>query len=145
MLEHIVCHHEALVHQLESREQNVFEKLELAMISMRHVAAQHAYLVFCRHYPVTVATHDFPYIRILLMRHDAGSCSEFVRKLDESVIRTHIHAAVGSKLVECQCYSTHSRSHGTLGFSTAELCCHYIVIKTGEFKQFGSHLSVERE
>ena len=107
MLKHVISHIKAFVHQLEGREEDVLEELELSMIAMRHIAAEHGDLVFRRHDPVAVTAHDLPDVRILLVRHDAGSGGEFVRELDEPVIRTHVHAAVGRKLVERQGDSSH--------------------------------------
>ena len=41
MLEHVISHSKALVHQLEGREEDVLEELELAVVAVRHVAAEH--------------------------------------------------------------------------------------------------------
>ena len=41
MLEHIICHQEAFVHKLKGREENVLEELELAVVAVRHIAAEH--------------------------------------------------------------------------------------------------------
>ena len=114
VLEHVVCHHQALMHELKGREEDVLQELELAVVAVRHVAAEHADLVLCGHDPVAVAPHDFPYVRILLMRHDARSGGKLVRELDEAVIRAHVHAAVCGELVECQCYRSHCRCYRTL-------------------------------
>ena len=115
------------------------------MVSVRHVAAEHADLRFSRHDPVAVSSHDFPYVRILLMRHDARSGCEFVRELDESVVRAHVHAAVGCEFVECQCYGAHCGSYGALGLSTAQLGCNDIIVKTSETEKVSCHLTVQRE
>ena len=68
---HEFCHEDTLVHQLQTWEENVLKKLEITVIAMRHIAAQHAYLTFRCHYPVAVSTDDFPDIGILLVRHYA--------------------------------------------------------------------------
>ena len=39
MLKHVISHIKAFVHQLEGREEDVLEELELSMIAMRHIAA----------------------------------------------------------------------------------------------------------
>ena len=108
MLKHVVSHHETFMHEFKGREQNVFQKLELPVVSMRHVAAKHAYLIFYRHDTVAVSSHYLPYVRILLVRHYAGAGGEFVRELYEAVIRAHVHAAVCCEFIDCQCNRSHS-------------------------------------
>ena len=103
----MIGHEETFVHEFEGREEDVLEKLELAMVAVGHIAAEHGDLAFCRHDSVAVSSHDLPYVGILLVRHDAGTCRELIRESDEAVVRTHVHAAVGSKLVECQRYCSH--------------------------------------
>ena len=41
MLEHIVGHIYAFVHQLKGREEDVLEELEFTVIAVRHIAAEH--------------------------------------------------------------------------------------------------------
>ena len=79
------------------------------------------------------------------MRHDARSCCEFVREFDESVIRAHVHAAVGCKLVERQCDCAHSRCDGPFRLSAAELCGDDIMVQAAESEKIRGHLAVERE
>ena len=41
MLEHIICHIEAFVHKFKGKEEYVLHELELSVVSMRHIAAEH--------------------------------------------------------------------------------------------------------
>ncbi len=107
VLQHIVCHEQTLVHQFEGREKYVLEQLEITVIPVRHVAAQQADFIFSGHYPVAIATHYLPYVRVLLMWHDAGACGKLIREFYETIIRTHIHAAVCREFVERERYGSH--------------------------------------
>ena len=114
MLEHVVCHAEAVVHEFEGREEDVLEQLKFTMVSMWHVAAEKRNLVFLRHDHIAFSSHDLPYVWVLLMRHYAGSGRELVREFYEPVIRTHVHTAVCCELVECQCDGSHCGGYCTL-------------------------------
>ena len=47
---------------------------------MGHVAAKQAYFVFAGHDTVAAGSHQFPYVRILLVRHDARTRGQAVRE-----------------------------------------------------------------
>ena len=102
------------MHELEGREEDILQELEFAVVAVRHVAAEHADLVLCCHDPVTVASHDLPYVRVLLVRHDARAGGKLVREFYEAVIRAHVHTAVCGELVESQRNRSHRRCYGTL-------------------------------
>jgi len=78
--EHVMGHGEALVHQLQFREKNVFKKLEVPVVAVRHIAAKHRDFRLCIHDPVAVAPHYFPDVRVLFVRHDAGAGRKFIRE-----------------------------------------------------------------
>ena len=142
---HIFCHEETLVHQLRAWKENILKKLEITVITMRHIAAQHAYLTFRCHYPVAVSADDFPDIWIFLVRHYAGACGEGVREFDETIVGTHIHTAVRSKLVESQCNGSDCRCNCPFSLAAAQLRSDTVVIQTGEAQQVGCHLPVKRK
>ena len=80
IVKHIYCHAQTAVHQFELREQDILEKLEIPVVAVRHIAAQHCDFRLCSHDSVAVPSHDLPYVRILFVRHDAGACSQLVRE-----------------------------------------------------------------
>ena len=92
--EHISGHFQTIVHQIEGGEQYVFEKLEVTVVAVRHIAANQGDFIFAGYDSVAVAPYDLPYVRILFMRHDAGACSKLVGKGDEAVVGAHIHRTV---------------------------------------------------
>ena len=133
------------MHVLQGREEDVLQELEFAVVTVRHVAAEHVDLIFDGHDTVAVSAHDLPNVRVLLVRHDARAGCKFIRELDESVVRTHVHAAVGCKFVEGQSDRSHSSRDGLFGLAAAELRCNYVIIEACKAKKVCCHLAVERE
>ena len=71
VLKHIFCHEQAFVHLLKSREKHILKELVVPVVSMGHVCGHQAYLIREALYSVAQPSEDFPYIRILFMRHYA--------------------------------------------------------------------------
>ena len=115
--EHIVGHSEAAVGQLQGGEEDVLEELEIAVVTVLEIAAEHGNGVFRRHDPDALPAHDFPYVRILLVGHDAGTRSQFVRETDEAEVGAHVEAAVCGETVEGQRNGPNGGGDGLLGLT----------------------------
>ena len=94
MPEHIRGHLQTLVSVFQSRKNHLLEQLPVPVVSVNGVAAHHSHGILGRQYHIAAAADDFPNVRILLVRHYAGACSELVREFDEPEIGTHIGYAV---------------------------------------------------
>ena len=141
--EHIDGHVQAAVQQAQGREEDVLEQLEVAVVAVGHVAAQHGRLGPAGHDAVAVAADDFPDIWILLVGHDAGAGGEFGREGDESEIGAHVQAAVGGEFIEGKGNGTHGGGYCQFCPSAAHLGGDGIIAHAAEAQQAGGHLPVE--
>src|SRR5574344_112382 len=143
--EHVVSHSDAVVHKLERGEENVLEQLIVTAVAMWHVAAQHGNFVLAGEDAVAFPAYNLPYVRILLVRHDARTGGQAVRKVYKAEILAHVHAAVRSKFVESQGYASYCRSHAPFRAPAAHLGCNAVVVGGVESEQSCRHLPVQGE
>ena len=71
--QHVVCHLQAVVHQLQGREEYVLEQLVVTVVAVGQVAAEHGDLVLGGEYAVAFAAHHLPDVGVLLVRHGGGT------------------------------------------------------------------------
>ena len=145
VLQHVVRHLQALVHQLQGGEEDVLEQLPVTVVAVGHVAAQQGDLVLAGQDPVALAAQDLPHVGVLLVRHDAGARGQLVREVDEAEVGAHVHAAVGSEFIERQRNAAYRGSDGTLGAAPLHLCGDAVVDGGVEAQKISRHLPVQGE
>ena len=79
------------------------------------------------------------------MGHYARAGGELCRKGDETEVRAHIEAAIGSESIESKGNGTHRGGCGQFGSSSAELCGYRVEVHTAESQQLCGHLPVQRK
>ena len=66
---------------------------------MRHIAAHYGNLILTAENAVALAAHKFPYVRVFLVRHNAGARGKGIREMNEAEIGAHILAAIRRELI----------------------------------------------
>ena len=87
----------AIVQLIKHREEYFLENLHITEIPGREIPYDETDVVRQTRYLVAAGPDQLEHIRILLVRHDAGTCCQGIRQLDKTEILAGIHASVESQ------------------------------------------------
>ena len=114
---------------LEGRQEDFLDDLQVAKIARRQVVGNHHDLLGQRLELVALGTRQFKDIGILLVRHDAGTGSAVVGKLDKAEVLAVEHAGIESQLGNSTGNAGQRKGNIALHLSTSHLCIHHVVVQ----------------
>ena len=123
------CHLQAFSQFLESRQEDLLDDLQVAEVAAGQIVHDEGDLLRQSLQLVALGARELKDVGVLLVRHNAGTCGAFFRKLDEAEVLAVEEAGVEGKLAHSSRYACKCEGDIALRLATPHLGIDDIVVE----------------